>query len=178
MELTLTYILSQIFAIITYTLFITTYQLKDRKSILICNFIALVSATISYLFLNAYSGVAMQLIAIIRNIVFLTNKDNNSKNNFVTLIIFFILTTIFTIYTYNGFLSIMPYLGTNIYTYSVWQKNVKTYRWLGIPIEICWLIYNIYIKSLFGIIFESILFTFVIIGIILMYRKKEKNEIR
>jgi hypothetical protein len=36
----------------------------------------------------------------------------------------------------------------------IWQKKTSVYKVLGIPVGIIWVIYNIYIASIFGIILE------------------------
>jgi hypothetical protein len=61
-----------------------------------------------------------------------------------------------------------------IYTYSAWQKNPKIYKILGIPASLCWIIYNIYVKSIFGIILETALLAFELVGTIKSYKKIEK----
>lgn len=70
MEWSLIYILSQVFTIITYALLGITYYAKDRKKILILNFISLIANGIAYLLLSAWSGLAMCVVALIRNIIF------------------------------------------------------------------------------------------------------------
>ena len=51
-----------------------------------------------------------------------------------------------------------------LYTYSIWQKNNKIYRYIGIPCGILVLLDCIYIKSIFGFILQSIVVTCTIIG--------------
>ena len=68
MELTITYVLSQIFVIINATLLMATYQLKTRKSILIVSFMALIANGAAYVLLSAWSGLAMVFVAMMRNI--------------------------------------------------------------------------------------------------------------
>ena len=177
MELTLTYILSQVFIIFNYIFLIITYQLKDRNKILLFNICSLMSAGLSYVCLSAYTGIAMVIIAILRNVLFIINEKKNgiskniTKNDIYMLIVIYILTIIFAMFTYDGFFSLMSVFATALYTYSVWQKNTKVYKWLGAPISIIWIIYNIHIKSLFGIILEIILMSSAIIGLI----REEKN---
>lgn len=167
MNLTTNYVLSQVFVIIGYVLLITTYQMKNRKSILVTNFISLLSLCISYVFLSAYSGLVITIIALIRNVVFLSDEDEKiTKKDVIVLITFFIISIIAAIFTYDGILSLMPLFATLLYTYSVWQNNTKLYKILGIIIEIIWMIYNIYIFSVFGIVFELALTLSAIIGVI------------
>ena len=172
MDFTITYILSQIFIIFNYIFLVITYQLKDRKKILLFNICSLTSAGLSYICLSAYTGLAMVIIALFRNVVFIINEKKNgisdviTKNDIYMLIVIYMLTIVLAYFTYDSFLSLMSVFATSLYTYSVWQKNTKVYKWLGIPISVIWIIYNLYIKSLFGIILEIVLMSSALIGII------------
>ncbi len=181
--MTITYILSQVFILINYAFLIMTYQSKSRKHILIFNFCALSATAISYIFLSAYSGLAMAIIAIIRNIIFIIDEKKNGKSNkngtkdYIILAVLYAISIISAIFTYNGILSMMSVVATMLYTYSVWQKSTKVYKILGLPIGIIWLIYNIYIMSIFGIIMEAVLAISAIIGYVKERKKTEiKNE--
>lgn len=183
MELTINYILSQVFTIFTYVLLVITYYLKDRKSVLTISFLSLIANGIAYLFLNAYSGLAMCFIALIRNIIFLVDEKKNGKSDKIKkkdifiLILLYLISIVSAIFTYNGLLSLLSVFATMLYTYSVWQKKIITYKMLGIPIGILWIFYNVYVKSIFGVILEGILLIASISGYILEYRKtKTLNE--
>lgn len=178
MELTVTYILSQIFTIITYVLLAITYYAKDRKTVLTISFLSLIANGLAYAFLNAYSGLAMCVIALIRNIIFLVderkygNRDYINKKDIIILVLLYIISIISAVFTYDGPLSLLSVIATMLYTYSVWQKKTKIYKLLGIPIGVLWILYNIYVKSIFGIILETILLICSITGYILEMRKK------
>ena len=184
--MTISYILSQIFIIFNYIFLVITYQSKKRKNIIIFNFGALISTGLSYAFLSAYSGIAMVFVAVIRNIIFIIDERKNGKSNkndtkdYIILAILYIISIISAIFTYNGFLSMMSVVATMLYTYSVWQKSTKVYKALGIPIGILWIIYNVYIFSIFGIILETILAISSVIGYVKESKdnKKENNEVK
>jgi len=167
------YIISQIFIIINYLICIINYQQKKRKTILILNIISTIATAISYMFLGAYSGLAMTIIAAMRNIMFLINEKmkKSQKREILTLAIIYIATIYLASLTYTGIFSMMTVAATVIYTYSVWQKNTKIYKFLGIPVGIAAIIYNIYMLSIFGIIFE----TLITISAILGYAKDNKK---
>lgn len=177
--MTATYILSQVFIILYYIFLIMTYQSKSRRNILIFNFCALIATGISYIFLSAYSGLAMVIVAIIRNAIFIIDEKKNGKSDrngikdYIILAILYSISIIFAIFTYNGILSMVSVIATMLYTYSVWQKDTKVYKLLGIPIGIMWIIYNIYIFSIFGIILEVVLAISSIIG----YIRENKRRI-
>ena len=178
MEITTTYILSQVFTIITYVFIGMTYYAKDRKSVLIISFSSLIANGIAYIFLSAWTGLAMCFLALIRNIIFLADEKKNgkrdriNKTDIIILIVLYAISIISAIFTYDGFLSLLSVFATMLYTYSVWQKKTNIYKLLGIPIGILWILYNIYIKSVFGIVLESILLICSTSGYILEVRKK------
>ena len=182
MEITLTYILSQVFVIINSLLLIATYQLKSRKSILLVSFIALLANGMAYVLLSAWSGFAMVFVAMIRNIIFMIDEKKNGKSDKITkkdiiiLIILYAISIISAVYTYEGFLSLMSVFATMLYTYSVWQKKTSIYKILGIIIEVIWIIYNIYIFSIFGIIVEIFLLISAVIGIIREYKVRKERK--
>lgn len=175
----ITYILSQVFTIINYALLGLTYYAKDRRKILIIGFLSIIATAISYILLDAWTGVAMCVVALIRNIIFLVDEKKNGKRetirkkDIVILIVLYFITIISTVFTYDGFLSLLSVFATSTYTFSVWQRKTNIYKLLGIPVGILWILYNIYVKSIFGIILESILLICSTSGYILE-RKKNK----
>lgn len=135
--------------------------MKDYKKILLANTLAFIVIGISYFCLEAYTGLAMAVLGIIRNCLFYIDKTREAKEdkitkwNIIELCTLFLLSIILSIWTYEGPLSLMSVVATMTYTVSIWQKNTKVYKILGIPTSIAGIIYNVFIKSFLGIIFES-----------------------
>lgn len=179
MELTLSYILSQIFIIINYALLGVSYYCKNRKTVLVISFMAVIANGLSYVFLNAYSGLAMCVLALIRNIIFLVDEKKNGKSEKITkkdiiiLAILYTIAIISAVFTYEGPLSLLSVVGTMLYTYSVWQKKTIIYKFMGIPVGIAWIIYNVYIMSVFGIILETVLLVCSSTGYIIELKKNK-----
>lgn len=182
MELTTAYVLSQIFTIITYVLLAMTYYAKNRKAVLTISFASLITNGLVYVFLSAYSGLAMCIVALIRNIIFLVDekkngkRDTNTKKDVVILVILYIISIASAVFTYDGFLSLLSVFATMLYTYSVWQKKTNIYKLLGMPIGVLWILYNIYVQSLFGVILEAILLVCSMTGYILEMRNNRKES--
>jgi hypothetical protein len=57
-----------------YVLLATTYYLRDRKRVLVVNFLATISIGIAYVLLDAWSGFAMCIVGIVRNIIFIIDE--------------------------------------------------------------------------------------------------------
>ena len=154
------YIISQILVVIYYLVYTSTYSLKDKEKILIIGIIATIISSLSYLLLGAYTGVAMCIIAMIRNIYFYKSKNISS------LLIILVITIIASILSYQNIYSIFTISATIIYTYGLWQAKTKTYKLLGISVNLLMIIYNISIKSIMGVIFMSLAFITSVIGYI------------
>ncbi len=180
MEWSLTYVLSQFFTIIMYALLAWTYFLKDRKKILIVGFISIIANGLEYLFISAWSGFAVCVFALIRNIYFIIDekkngkRDKNSKKDVIALMVLYIIIAILAYITYEGPLSLLSVFGTMIFTYSVWQKKTIVYKFCGIPVGIMWISYNVYVMSLFGIILEAALLVASTTGFFLELKKKKE----
>lgn len=173
MEITCLYIISQIITVIYYGILSLSYLLKNRRKILSANFIAHIGQATAMVMLKGYTGAAMAVIMMLRDITLLiqeTKKSNGKKASksidLTILIITVILIVSLTIFTYNGPLSLLSVVATLITTFALWQNNVKLYKLLGIIAGVLWLAYNIFILSIMGIILETIIIVCSLIGYI------------
>ena len=129
--------------------------------------IATIISAVSYLFLKAYTGMAMCIVAIIRNLLF--TKDEKSTRNLILIII---LTILSSIPTFDSYFCLFNVIATIIYTYALWQKNTKVYKLLGIIVNGLMIIYDVYIKSIFGVILITISFISSIVGYLMEIKNK------
>ena len=174
----LNYILSQICVILAVILLGTTYLLKDKRIILFFSILTALLYGTQYLLLSAFSGFFMNIVSIVRSIWFYINAKNKKKNSTIVLIVLYIIAIILGVISFKNIFSIFPIIATMLYTYSIWQDDIKVYRWLAIPISISWIIYNTYSNTIFGIITESILLIIEIIGVIKLKGKQhDQNSI-
>lgn len=175
------YIISQLFILNNYAFAMLTYNVRRRKTILLFNMIAASSVLVGFALLGAYSGMAMSIVTIIRTIIFMIDDNINGQTkemNKKDWIIFFIISAIcvlFAIPTYENLWSMLSIFATILYSFSVCQKNMFIYRVLGIPVSIAWIAYNIYVKSVVGVVLETALVFVEIIGIT-RFRKETQRK--
>ena len=170
------YLVSQICVIIHYVLLTSTYWLKSRKNILLVSFASLAFSFLGFAFLSALTGMAMMSVALVRNLVFYIREKNAKKDNidivdWYILIFLYLVTVILSVLTYEGFFSVFSVAATIAYTFSVWQKSPVVYKALGAPVSVLWIVYNFFVKSLFGVILETIVFVCSVLAVI-----KEKKR--
>ena len=179
MEITTQYILSQIAIIFVYIFLALTYCVKNRKIILGLSLGSNLLNAIAFILLGAYTSAAMCGISIFRDIVFTIDQKINGKSDKITKKDIFLLLLIYgisisaIIITFKGFLTLLYTVASMLYTYSIWQKNNKVYRFMGMPVTLISMLDSIYIKSIFGVILQAFVFITSTIGFF-SQNKKEK----
>lgn len=172
---------AELFVLFSYTLLGITYLVKSRNKIFVLSTISQAGFVVSYILLSAWSGFAMGLIGLARNFALfgLSKKETKPKfwNNF-TLAATFVLMIICSIFTFNGFLSLMSVAATGFYSIAIWNENGKFYKFFGILASICWIIYNIFIKLYLSIFFESVMVICAVVGLLKNKKVHINNEIK
>lgn len=162
MELTATYIASQIVIIFVYLFLSLTYCVKSRKLILGFSFTSNFLNAIAFLLLGAYTSSVMCAISILRDIIFIIDEKINGKSDKITKKDVGILAFVYGICiiaiacTFKGPLTLLYATASMLYTFSIWQKNNKLYRFLGIPVTLIVIVDSIIIKSIFGVILQCV----------------------
>ena len=173
------FILSQVFMFVAFLALIISFTTRNRRNLLIFNLIQIIFACLAHLLLGAWSAVAMAGVATFRNVAFLIHEKVRGKSDKVTnfdhiiLGIVLISSLILGYFTFESFLSMFSVFGTVLSSIAVYQKSIKVFRILGVPIETLWIIYEIYIGSLIGMLMESFLLG-VAIASIIFYKQMEK----
>ncbi len=150
-----------------YALFLILSNFGEKRTkILVLQTISFLFKAMHYLLLGGLSGFVTSIISSIRNIVFCKYKSK------ILTIIFIIIYIIVTIFTYNKIYSIIPAFATVFYTIII-NKGTYCIK-LGIFITaFSWLVYNICIFSISGIIIQIVIIIVNIISITL----DKKNQI-
>lgn len=179
MEITTTYILSQVVTIFVYIFLSLTYCVKSRKLILAFSFTSNFLNAVAFILLGAYTSSAMCAISIFRDIIFIIDEKINGKSDKITkkdvAILAFVygLCAISIIYTFKGPLTLLYATASMLYTFSIWQKNNKLYRFLGIPITLIVIADSIIIKSVFGALLQGVVLITSIAGFVSRSEKKD-----
>ncbi|MBR6504309.1 MAG: YgjV family protein [Clostridia bacterium] len=168
------YIISQIFAILGILTLGASYLYKNKRQILILTLLATIFYGMHNFFLGATTGVTMNCINIVANIWFYTNEKKQKRNSLLVLITLLSVVIIFGILSFQDMFSLIPIIATILFIYSIWQDNTRVYKLIALPKSIFWISYNIYLKSIFGIITEVVLLIFKIVGIINHKKRKRR----
>lgn len=167
------FIIAQIFGVIAVILGFLSYQMRTRRQILLALSATVIALTLHYLFLGAYTGMAMNAVSLIRNIAY-DYRDRKEIKSPLIPIVFTAIQVVMGILTWQAWYSILVLVGIAINTYCVGLCNSQNLRKSILVTSPLVLIYNIFTMALSGIVFEVVGIVSAIIGII-RHRKKSEN---
>lgn len=179
MNITWTYIWSQIFTVIEYSLLGATYFAKKRKLVVVLDTFSMLAGIAAYILLGADLGLAMSIVILLANFYYLYDESHRGKNHklglrdFIALGVVLAVIAILAVWTYDGPASLLSVAATVLYEISIWQNSTKVYKFLGIPVALCWMLYNTFIFSVAGILSEGIIFLAATVGYIQAYHAEK-----
>ena len=168
------YIIAQIIGFIAFLISLIAYHKKSKKIILKNMVISNILNLIHYLLLGAFSGCITKVLAIFRDYFIIKKEKNHKLSNILYLFIFIILYIIASIFTYRGILSVLPLVAAIIYIIFIWNGDEVKIRRTAFFCFFLWLIYNIFVLSISGIVSNIISIISTLIAII---NKNEKDII-
>lgn len=149
------FILAQFCGIIALILTVIAVQFKTKESIVMCSIFANIVVAIQFFLLNAITGAVISIVNAIRCIVFYYYKKKDMKPSLIVLIIFEFIAIICGVFSWQNIWSVIPIIVTVLYTYGLWQDNVKVIRVTTGIAGAGWTIYDIIVKAYVGAIQES-----------------------
>ena len=165
---------SIVFGILGICSTVLIYQQKTRKGLVLSKLLSDVIWFLYYFSLMAYSGAAIALIGMLRELVFV-NKEKKWAKHPLWLVLFLTLSFGCAYFTWKNAFSLLPCIASAVSVISFWIGNPKLSRIMSYPISACMLTYDIACVAVLGIINE--LFTVIssIVGAIRLDRKKENK---
>lgn len=164
-------IIGQALGIVAVILGFVNYQMKTRKQVLYVHIATVVCLSIHYFLIGAYVGMALNTIAIIRNIVYyFTGK--NPRLNRIWAAIFAVIMGIAGALSWEGWYSVFIIAGLVINSYCMSFQNPNNLRksiLISCPMAV---VYNCFVMSIGGIIYESVAILSAAIGL-LRFRKNK-----
>jgi len=122
----ITFFLGQLFGI--FALICTTWsmQLKNKKKLMILQTASEAFIVAQYLVKGAFTGSLMAVTSFVRDLIF--TRHHTKRTPIWVLLALFVVMTIFTLLTWVGPLSALPYVGSLIYATALWWGEVKWIR--------------------------------------------------
>ena len=125
-------------------LFVLSYQMKKRRTIVWCNVISRALYVIQYVLLTAFEGAVLDVIGILASVL-AQRKDMPFIQKHLKAVIAVVNVLIVTagILLYENVFSLLPVLGVLLHTGAFWlsdEQKIRRVSFLGSPF---WLMYNL-----------------------------------
>ncbi len=172
------YLISQAFALAGFIFNIIAMQRKRKSTLLKMDVMSGFCAFMHYAFLGAWAGMASKFISTIRNAIAAYISSKKIKTPKILPIIFVTLYIMIGFFAFDSPLAVLPILAPCIYTIAIYTCDITKIRYAGAITAIIWLIYDICVFSIVGMIAQTILIINVVIAIYRFRKKKKKSRKR
>lgn len=163
--------IGQIFGLIAVVISFVAYQMPTQKKILFMNMLVTVAILLNYAFLSATTGVILNVVCFIRNIIFMNRDKKIFSYKFYPYLLMVIIGGL-SFLTSEGAHSILITIGLIINTFALSLTNPQATRYcMAISCSFIFA-YNIFVFSIGGMINEAVAIISSVIGII-RYRKNQ-----
>lgn len=122
------------------------FAFRTRKRILFAKLIADALWVIHYLLLGAFSGAVINAVNVAREGVFY-HKEKRWASSVFWPILFVCANTALTLLSWQGWISLLPLLGSSANVLALWCASPKRMRILAIPALSLWVIYSVLVGS-------------------------------
>ncbi len=137
-------ILIRLLGIAALILCIIPFQFKRHKHIVLCKMVSEILFAVQYFLIGpeAYTGAWLDLLSGGRNFLFYKLVEKK-KSTLPVIIAFSALMIALGVYSWSGWISLLPIVAKVISTVSYGMKNERLLRYITLPSCILWVIYNI-----------------------------------
>ena len=165
-------ILGQIIGILATVITALSYQMNTKKSLLLTQSLATACTCISYLFLGASSGFALNIVCLVRNGCFYYLKEGQ-KPIYISTAILATAMVALGAFSWQGPISLLMIIALAVNTVFLSLGKPQILRYSILLTSSMILIYNIYVFTIGGMLNESIAIFSSLIGIIRFRRGRE-----
>ena len=168
-----TIIIANVIAFVAVAITFVSYQVNSQKKLLVIQIIATVVSAISFLVLGAWTGLAMNVVAIVRNIAYY-NKDKKLFSGKYVPFVFAAIMVGFGIATWTSWYCILSVAGLVINTIALSFASAQLIRKSILVTSPMVLLYDLFAGNIVEAVKELIAIVSAVVGII-RYRKETKN---
>ncbi len=158
------YIVTQLIGFLALIAGVISFQFKSHKNIMICKSSSEFLFTVQYALLGAWTAVVLSLISVFRNLLFRKLvKEKRSTRPAILAFGGMVLAT--GVFTYDGFLTLLPIASKLLSTISYGMKQERWLRLIAIPSSVFWIIYNVAVGSIAGALTDGLTLVSIFVAI-------------
>lgn len=174
--ITVFYAVSQVFALASLVFDLVAMQRKRKPTLLNMDVMAAICSFLHYAFLGAWAGMVSKAVTTARNGIAAYNSSKKIKTPRVLPLVFIAIYIVIGCFTFKSPLDILPILAPCIYTVVIYMCDITKIRYAGVATAVIWLIYDICVFSIVGVVTKIILIINDSIAIYRFRKKKKKSK--
>lgn len=171
----MSFYIAQICGLVILICNIISVQFKTKDKVLICFVLANLFGIAQYFLLGAITAAIVYITSTIRCVVFYFYDKRKLKPSLLILLLFEVLAIISGILSWQDVWSIIPIIVTVIFTYGLWQENVKITRMTSAVTGFGWVFYNFLVRAYVGALLDGALGISSIVALIRNRDSIDKN---
>lgn len=172
-------LIGHILGFIAIGLFFLSYQVFDKKKLLVVQTAATALICLQYILIGAYSGFALNVVCILRNLLYY-HRDKKILSGVWLPFVLAVIMAVISLFSWDGYHSLLIVAGLMINTVCMGLCDAQNLRKSVLVTCPMVFTYNIIEHSYSGMISEAVSFTSALIGIIryINAHKKSKGELK
>lgn len=168
---------AQVVGIVGIVLSLLSFQLKQRKHIMLFQMTASLMFSVQLFMVGAITGGCLDLISFVRTLIFANNSKKWASSRW--WLYGFVVVMIATgILTWKDPWSLLPIAGSILSTVALWMKKEQHIRLLSLFVGPCWMVYNVVTGAYTGALNEVLAMTSIVIGLLRHNRKESTAELK
>lgn len=168
-------IIAQCIGIVAMAFIILSFQQKKPRNIIAMQLVGSFLFSINFFMIEAYVGALSNAIGAVRGVIYYFKEKTHADKWYVILAFSLVFALVypltFTVFgkpfnLLNALVELLPIIAMIISTISFSKKDAKTLRILNLICSPCWLIYDIVVFTLGGVICEVLSLISIITAIV------------
>ncbi len=164
----------QLFGWCSTLLTFCSYQCREHKKLLIVQTLSSISICLSYYFLNAWSGMALNLVCILRNIIIYKKDCKIFSHSFWPVVIAAVMGLVGAM-SWQGPISLLVVVALMVNSVFLYFPNVQNLRKSILVTSVMVVIYNACFSVWGGVVNELIAIGSALIGLYRYRKSKQKS---
>lgn len=154
-----------------------SYQFNTKRVLLIIQTVATLCTCLSFLFLGATTGFALNIVCLVRNVIFYFQSER-PKLQHISAVLLAIVMVVLGALSWQGWISLLMIVALAANTIFMSLRNLQLFRKSILLTSSMILLYDVFIFSIGGILNEALSIISSTVGLV-RYRKKDgtnRNE--
>ena len=173
-------ILATVFGVCAVVMFVLSYQIKNRRGLIMCNAGSRILYVLQYIALGAFEGALLDTVAFFVSLLCSKTNSKFIKKHFaLTVILANVSIVAAGLIVYQNIFSLLPFFGVLFETLALWlkkERNIRIVSWFGAPF---WLAYNLIstaYASALGNVFTLLSITIAIVRYDLLKKGQQQTD--